>query len=80
VGEVCPFWPGQPITAHWGVPDPAAVQGSDDEKRRAFVSAFRTLSVRINLLLNLPIDKLDRLVLRHQLEEIGSIGREALAH
>ena len=79
-GEVCPFWPGQPITAHWGVPDPAAVQGSDDEKRRAFVSAFRTLSVRINLLLNLPIDKLDRLVLRHQLEEIGSIGREALAH
>jgi protein-tyrosine-phosphatase len=74
--EPCPFWPGQPMTAHWGVPDPAAVQGSDDEKRRAFVSAFRTLSVRINLLLNLPIDKLDRLVLRHKLDEIGSAASE----
>jgi arsenate reductase len=78
-GEVCPFWPGQPMTAHWGVADPAAVAGSDEEKRRAFRRAFSELSARINLLVNLPIDKLDRLALKRKLDEIGSIGREALA-
>jgi arsenate reductase len=77
-GEVCPFWPGQPMTAHWGVADPAAVEGSDEEKRRAFRRAFSELSARINLLVNLPIDKLDRLALERKLDEIGSIGREAL--
>jgi protein-tyrosine-phosphatase len=70
-GEVCPIWPGQPITAHWGVPDPAAVTGTDEEKRKAFLKAFTELSTRVNLLLALPIDKLDRLVLKKKLDEIG---------
>jgi arsenate reductase len=70
-GEVCPIWPGQPMTAHWGVADPAAVTGSDEEKRRAFQRAFAELSARINLLLALPIEKLDRLVLKKKLDEIG---------
>lgn len=70
-GETCPVWPGQPITAHWGVADPAAVQGTDAEKRKAFLRAFTELSVRINLLLALPIDKLDRLVLQKKLNDIG---------
>jgi len=70
-GEVCPIWPGQPMTAHWGIADPAAVQGSDDAKRRAFLRAFSELSTRINLFMSLPLDKLDRLVLRKKLDEIG---------
>lgn len=70
-GEVCPIWPGQPISAHWGVEDPAAVEGAHDEKRRAFVKAFTELSARINLLMNLPIEKLNRLVLKERLDEIG---------
>ena len=70
-GEVCPIWPGQPMTAHWGVADPAAVTGSDEEKGRAFQRAFAELSARINLLLALPIEKLDRLVLKRKLDEIG---------
>ncbi len=70
-GEVCPIWPGQPTTAHWGVEDPAAVQGTDDEKRRAFVKAFSQLSTRINLFLSLPFEKLDRLALKAKLQEIG---------
>jgi arsenate reductase len=70
-GETCPVWPGQPITAHWGVPDPAAVQGTDAEKRKAFLRAFTELSARINLLLALPLDKLDRLVLQKKLDDIG---------
>ena len=75
-GEVCPIWPGQPITAHWGIADPAAVQGSDDAKRRAFLRAFSELSTRINLFMSLPLDKLDRLVLKKKLDDIGRIGRE----
>lgn len=70
-GEICPIWPGQPVTAHWGVADPAAATGSDEEKRRAFQRAFAELSARINLLLALPIDKLDRLGLKKKLDEIG---------
>ena len=70
-GEVCPVWPGQPVSAHWGVEDPAAVQGTDDEKRRAFLKAFTQLSTRINLLLNLPLEKLDRVALKAKLDEIG---------
>ena len=70
-GETCPVWPGQPITAHWGVADPAAVQGTDVEKRKAFLRAFTELSARINLLLALPVDKLDRLVLQKKLDDIG---------
>ena len=70
-GEVCPVWPGKPITAHWGVADPAAVGGSDEDKRKAFQRAFAELSARINLLLALPIDKLDRRALKSRLDEIG---------
>ncbi len=75
-GEVCPLWPGQPMSAHWGVNDPAAVAGTDAEKRRAFFRAYTELSARINLFINLPLDKLDRLVLKKKLEEIGRAGRE----
>ena len=70
-GEVCPVWPGRPITAHWGVPDPAAVQGSDADRRKAFLEAFTELSTRINLMLALPIEKLERLELEAKLDEIG---------
>jgi protein-tyrosine-phosphatase len=77
--EPCPYWPGQPMTAHWGVEDPAAVEGTDEEKRRAFRKAFTTLSSRINLLLNLPLEKLDRMSLQNQLREIGKSGEEAKA-
>lgn len=69
--ETCPYWPGQPMTAHWGVPDPAAVEGSDEDKRRAFLTAYSTLSNRINLLLSLSIDKLDRLALKQKLDDIA---------
>ena len=78
-GEACPVWPGQPITAHWGIQDPAAVVGSDEEKRKAFLKAFTELTTRINLLLNLPIDKLDRLVLKQKLDEIGKTGAQTPA-
>jgi arsenate reductase (thioredoxin) len=70
-GEVCPIWPGQPITAHWGVADPAAVQGDDESKRRAFLNAFTTLRRRIDLFLNLPHGKLDKLALSQRLHQIG---------
>ena len=69
--ETCPYWPGQPMTAHWGVPDPAAVEGSDEDKRRAFLTAYSTLSNRINLLLSLSIDKLDRLTIKQKLDDIA---------
>jgi arsenate reductase (thioredoxin) len=72
--EPCPYWPGQPMTAHWGVPDPAAVEGSDEEKRKAFRSTLSVLSTRINLLVNLPLEKLERLALKKKLEEIGTAG------
>ena len=70
-GEVCPIWPGQPMTAHWGVPDPAAVEGSDDQKRKAFSSTGHVLLNRIRLFVSLPIAKLDRLSLARRLEDIG---------
>ena len=69
--EVCPVWPGQPMTAHWGLPDPSAVDGTDEEKKRAFSLTFRYLANRINLFANLPLDKLDRLALQKKLDEIG---------
>lgn len=75
-GEVCPLWPGQPMSAHWGVNDPAAVEGPDELKRKAFFRAYTELSARINLFINLPLGKLDRLVLKKKLEEIGRAGRE----
>lgn len=70
-GEACPFWPGQPVTAHWGVEDPAAAEGTDEQKRKAFVTAFTLLSGRINLLLALPFEKLSRQALKSKLDEIG---------
>ena len=76
-GEVCPVWPGQPVTAHWGIEDPAAVQGSDEDKRKAFLKAFTQLAARINLLLNLPIDKLDRMTLAAKLDDIGKTAAKA---
>lgn len=78
-GEVCPIWPGQPISAHWGVDDPAAVEGSEDDKHFAFQRAFSALSTRINLFLNLPMEKLDRLALQTKLKDIGRTGQETLA-
>ena len=69
--EACPVWPGQPMTAHWGITDPAAAEGSDDEKRRAFNRAFRELDARIKLFTSLRIEALDRLALQRQLDAIG---------
>lgn len=70
-GEACPIWPGQPMTAHWGIEDPAAVEGSDLEKQRAFNEAFRYMKNRISLLLAVPIARLDKLALKNRLQEIG---------
>lgn len=70
-GEVCPVWPGQPMSAHWGVADPAAAQGQDELIERAFAEAFSVLSRRISLFVTLPLEKLDRLSLRHELDRIG---------
>ena len=70
-GEVCPVWPGKPVTAHWGVPDPAAVEGSDEEKRKAFRSAAATLRRRIELFTSLPLEKLDAMAVKSRLQDIG---------
>jgi arsenate reductase (thioredoxin) len=70
-GEVCPIWPGQPVTAHWGVPDPASVGGSEEERRCAFESAWMMLRRRIDLLLALPLDKLDRIATQQELRDIA---------
>jgi arsenate reductase (thioredoxin) len=70
-GEVCPVWPGQPMTAHWGVPDPAAVEGTDEAKRKAFSDACHVLLARIRLFTSLPLATLDRLSLQNKLREIG---------
>ncbi len=70
-GEVCPIWPGQPVTAHWGVEDPAAAEGDDEAKRRAFLRAFTTLRRRIELFLSLPHGKMDKLALSRRLTAIG---------
>ncbi len=77
-GEMCPVWPGQPMTAHWGIEEPSAVNGTDIEKKKAFADAFRLLHRRISLLTCLPIDKLDALSLKHELDAIGRVqGEEA---
>ncbi|MGC2458264.1 MAG: arsenate reductase ArsC [Gallionellaceae bacterium] len=72
-GEVCPVWPGQPMTAHWGIEDPAAVEGSDEEKRRAFSTAFAQLNRRISIFLSLPLAKLDAMSLKRELDTIGHL-------
>ena len=69
--EVCPIWPGHPMTAHWGVPDPAAVEGTEEEKKRAFSDALFILKRRIDLFASLPLDKLNKLAFRERLNEIG---------
>jgi protein-tyrosine-phosphatase len=71
-GEVCPVWPGQPMTAHWGLPDPAAAEGTESERRLAFADTLRMLTNRIGVFTSLPIKSLDRLSLQKRLEEIGS--------
>ena len=72
-GEACPLWPGQPISAHWGIEDPAAVEGSDVDKERASVTAFRYLKNRVSLLVNLPVASLNRLALTTKLQDIGRL-------
>jgi arsenate reductase len=74
-GEVCPAWPGTPVTAHWGVPDPAAVDGDAIARKRAFVSAYRMLEKRIGVFASLRIAELDRLALKRKVDEIGDIDR-----
>jgi len=69
--EICPVWPGQPMSAHWGVPDPAAVQGSREEVERAFREAFFTLERRIGLFLSLPLSSLDSLAIKNEVDRIG---------
>ncbi|MEX1993492.1 MAG: arsenate reductase ArsC [Steroidobacteraceae bacterium] len=73
-GEVCPVWPGQPMTAHWGIADPAAVTGADYKKRNAFSNAFRELSQRIRIFTSLPIRSLDRIKLQERLNAIGKLA------
>jgi len=70
-GEVCPVWPGQPMTAHWGFEDPAAAHGSDEARRKVFIKVFVEIARRIELMLALPIDKLDRLALERRVRGIG---------
>ena len=69
--EVCPVWPGQPMTAHWGIPDPAAVKGTEEQVRKAFREAFLLMDCRISLFLNLPLSTMDRLAVKKELDEIG---------
>ncbi len=76
-GETCPIWPGQPMTAHWGVPDPAAATGTEAEIRFAFADTLRMLTNRINIFISLPLAKLDRLSLQKKLDEIGK-ARDAV--
>ena len=71
--EVCPIWPGQPMTAHWGLPDPAAVEGSPEDQRRAFNRTFRELDARLQLFASLRLDQLDRLALKRELDAIGRV-------
>lgn len=71
-GEVCPVWPGQPMTAHWGIADPAAFEGTDDAKRQQFRDAGITLKRRIELLLSLPLDRLDGLAIQREVKAIGT--------
>jgi arsenate reductase len=72
-GETCPYWPDHPLRVHWGVPDPAQVEGSLVERRAAFMDSYRRLSARVSALVNLPIESLDPIVLRSRLAEIGTM-------
>jgi arsenate reductase len=79
-GEACPVWPGQPMTAHWGIEDPAAVQGTNLEKEAAFVAAFRYLKTRISIFVNLPLRSIDALSLATKLREIGRLEGSTNLH
>lgn len=70
-GEQCPYWPGQPMTAHWGMPDPAAIEGTAEEKHKAFAETFMVLRRRIEIFASLPFDKLDRLALERRVKDIA---------
>jgi len=72
-GEVCPIWPGQPMTAHWGMPDPAAAQGNETERRLAFADTMRMLHNRIGVFVSLPLASLDKLSLQNRLQAIGKV-------
>ena len=72
--EVCPVWPGQPMSAHWGLPDPAAVEGTAAERRLAFADSYRMLTNRISIFINLPLTSLDRLTLQKRLDDIGTVS------
>lgn len=74
--EICPVWPGQPMTAHWGIHDPAAVEGTDEERARAFNKAFRELDARIKIFTSLRLEMLDKLALQRQLDDIGRMREE----
>jgi arsenate reductase (thioredoxin) len=78
-GEVCPLWPGQPMTAHWGVPDPASVTGSEADKDIAFADTYRMLSSRISVFVSLPMASLDRLSLQRRLDAIGNRANSSSA-
>ena len=71
-GEVCPFWPGQPMTAHWGFLDPAAVEGTDAEKHAAFAKVCREIKMRLDIFQSLPLEKLEKLALKRELDRIGT--------
>ena len=77
-GEVCPIWPGQPMTAHWGIEDPAAAEGSEDQKRQAFAKAFNQLNRRISIFLSLPFSKIDAMSLKKELDNIGLLREQGL--
>ena len=70
-GEICPLWPGQPVTAHWGFPDPVAVEGTDEEKRAAFAQTLRQIRTRVQLFLSLPLETLDRMAIESRMRAIG---------
>jgi arsenate reductase len=70
-GEVCPYWPGQPVSAHWGFQDPAAATGTDEEKRAVFVKVFRQIMARVNTFVGLPLNMLEKNAIRHELKKIG---------
>ena len=74
--EVCPVWPGQPMTAHWGIPDPAAFDGPEEEQRHAFFIAYSQLAQRLSIFVNLPLSGLNRIALQRKLDDIGRVGRE----
>lgn len=76
-GEVCPFWPGHPVSAHWGFADPASVEGSDDEKRAAFDRIFRQILGRVNAFANLPLQVLDKAAIQHEMQVIGNTNPES---